>query len=542
MIGHEMNRPTVLVPRLIPHPYLHPVKRYLASLLLLPALIAPALAAPGDLDLTFGAGKGFATTSFNGTGLTVGGLVVQPDGKILVGAVELADSNLTLMRFSSNGTLDADFGAGGKVKSPLGTSSIPARIVMPGNGTFVVVGQILPDFSSSQSMFAARFSGNGTLDPTFDGDGLAFTSVGGSSNTGSDGLVQPDGKVVVVGSLYLSPSDSDFVAVRFSTNGTLDPDFGTNGRVQLNLGNGFPSGGSNDNCAAVGRQSDGRLVLGGSMHNNDFALARLTSNGTLDPTFGTAGVVRTDVTGRGDNGSAVAIQSDDKILLAGTCFGSQFGLVRYTAAGALDSTFGTDGVVLTESGKSLAYVTGVVVDSTGRILVSGYTNDGYQTAGNLVIFRYTAAGVLDSTFGTGGKVTTGPGTTTDDLQRLALQPDGRILAAGSAAGETGQVNFALTRYTVALDPPNQAPVVTLTGPKKLTVKTAAVTIKGTAKDDARVSRVLVKGTTGAARAAAGTTSWSCRLALKPGTNKFTITAVDAAGLVSRPVTLTIDRK
>ena len=209
----------------------------------------------------------------------------------------------------------------------------------------------------------------------------------------------------------------------------LDTSFGTGGMVTTDIGSS-----TTDYGYSVAIQSDGKIVVAGVSGDN-FALARYTAAGTLDATFGTGGKVTTDF-GGGDAIWSVAIQSDGKIIAAGYS-NNNFALARYTAAGALDLSFDTDGKVTTDFG-STDRAHSVAIQSDGKIIVAGYSNNNFALA------RYTTSGAIDLSFDTDGMVTTDFGGT-DQAHSVAIQSDGKVVAAGVSV-VAANYNFALIRY------------------------------------------------------------------------------------------------
>ena len=209
----------------------------------------------------------------------------------------------------------------------------------------------------------------GDLDPGFGIGGKVMTDFAGPTRNSGEGVaVQADGKLVVVGGIGVA---------RYNTDGSLDTTFGTGGRVTV----GIIGGGTGLYAVAV--QSDGKVVAAGGASNagtrQDFCLMRLNGDGSLDTTFGAGGEVTTDVgSGDDDFGHAVAIQPDGKIVAAGSSgllcrHGTDFALVRYNADGSLDTTFGTGGKVTTDFfgiGKS-DYACGVALQTDGKIVAAG---------------------------------------------------------------------------------------------------------------------------------------------------------------------------
>ncbi|MER7466539.1 calcium-binding protein [Streptomyces sp. NPDC097981] len=401
-----------------------------------------ALAAPGDLDPTFGTG-GKVTTDFGG-GLNefANAVVVQTDGKIIaVGGSDTGlGSDFALARYNTNGSLDTTFGTGGKVTTDFGGTDAAFGVVVQPNGKIVTAGY--SDAGGTASDFAlARYNTDGSLDTTFGTGGKVTTDFGTGRNDVANGVaLQTNGKIVAVGSSALGTAN-DFALARYNTNGSLDTAFGTGGKVITDFG------GDGDIASAVALQTNGQIVAAGLSNSSgtfDFALARYNTNGSLDPTFGTGGTVTTSFGGTNNWAFGVKVQSDGKIVAAGFSNSSgsfDFALARYNTNGSLDPTFGTGGTVTTDfGGFDIAF--GVAVQTNGQIVVAGYSDSGGTF--DFALARYNTNGSLDPTFGTGGKVTTDFGGF-DAAFAVALQADGKIVAAGSS-DSSGTSDFALARY------------------------------------------------------------------------------------------------
>lgn len=287
------------------------------------------------------------------------------------------------------------------------------------------------------------------LDPSFDTDGKVTTPVADGLNLVYDMALQSDGKIVAVG-YALTGINYDIAIARYNTDGSLDVSFNTTGTLVIELG-------SNDDVAyGVAIQSDGKIVIAGSKgngSNTDFLLMRLNSDGTNDNSFDTDGIVTTTFDVSFECAYDVAIQSDGKIVAAGNAFMDttyNFALARYNTNGSLDGTFGTGGKVTT----LLAYADearAMAIQSDGKIVLTGLTKQAdfsiaFGTA------RYNTDGSLDNTFNSTGKVITSVTTYNDTPQAIALQSDGKIVVAGKGT-PVGPEQFAVVRYTTtgALD-------------------------------------------------------------------------------------------
>jgi uncharacterized delta-60 repeat protein len=381
---------------------------FICALLLL--LFGPLVYAI-DLDASFDS-DGIVTTDFGGTD-QIWSVAIQSDGKIVVAGQ--SDSEFGLARYTTAGALDTTFGSGGIVTTIISGTDRVLSVVIQSDGKIIAAGY------SNNNFALARYTTAGALDTTFDSDGIVTTDFGSTDQIWSV-AIQSDGMIIAVGS-----SNDNFALARYTTTGALDTTFDTDGKVTTDFG-------STDRAHSVAIQSDGMIVAVGDSYSGtdyDFALARYTTAGALDTTFDTDGKVTTDF-GSTDQIWSVAIQTDGKIVAVGKS-DTDFALARYTTAGALDTTFDTDGKVTTDFG-STDWAHSVAIQSDGKIIAAGYSNNNFALA------RYTTAGALDTTFDTDGKVTTDFGST-DRAHSVAIQSDGKIVAAGFSNN-----NFALIRY------------------------------------------------------------------------------------------------
>ncbi len=412
----------------------------------------------GALDTTFGT-SGKAITNF-GTGYadTGGDVAVQNDGKILVVGSSIQkstnSSDFALARYNTNGALDTTFGTGGKVLTDFGGGAydFATSVIVLSSGKILVGGVTMSATTGLSDFALARYNTNGTLDTTF-GTGGKVTTNFGDADTLTGVFELSGGKLLVIGQTTQSTSGTgtgsttgDFALARYNTNGTLDTTFGTGGKVTTNFGT---SAADYPSCVAV--QSDGKILVGGDTtaadaSTADFALARYNTNGALDSTFGTGGKVITDVNnGSDDYINGLVVLTSGKILAVGSS-DSSVGLARYNTNGALDSTFGTGGKVLTTVPGFSGYVADVQVEADGKLLVLS-SDLGFSAGGNhFSLARLTPDGALDGTFGTGGAVLSDFGGSTTTAIALALAPSGSIVVAGSSGQPSTGTVFAVARF------------------------------------------------------------------------------------------------
>jgi uncharacterized delta-60 repeat protein len=404
---------------------------------------APLPLPSGSLDTSFGTG-GKVTTVLGTNYSSASAVAVQTDGKIVAAGASYDGTcwAFGLARYNVDGSLDTSFGTGGKVTTAFGTvSDTPLAVVIQTDGKIVAVGY---SNSSPGPVFAlARYNSDGSLDASFGTGGKVTTAIGTRGAVACAAAIQSDGKIVVAGYSDTGTADVSadvFALARYNADdGSLDMSFGTGGMVTTtSFGTRF------ENATSVVIQTDGKIVAAGRAYPV-LALARYNSNGSLDTSFGTGGKVTTAMGDR-FGASGLAIQSDGKIVAAGssgTGTGYVFALVRYNIDGSLDTGFGIGGKATTDFGTGLGFLRAVAIQSDGKIVAAGSSYDGTPFAFTLV--RYNSDGSLDTHFGTGGTVTTAVGTRVDEIYAVAIQPDGKIVAAGSSDTGTGYV-FALARY------------------------------------------------------------------------------------------------
>lgn len=422
-------------------PFLRVFGRPLAVLLIF--LWAKTLAAPGDPDVSFNGSGKVATPVGNGedTGLAV---AVQTDGKILLIGTSFNGSNLdlALVRYRPDGTLDPSFGTAGKVMTGIGNGDdYGVSVAVQTDGKIVAAGQV--NTGSRYDFAVVRYRADGSLDPSFGSGGKVTTSLGNTKDAALKLVLQADGKIIVAGQSY-NPKDC-FGMARYNTDGSLDLTFNGTGKVIT------PINGINDRAYGVALQNDGKIVVAGATQIGslyDFAVLRYNSDGSLDATFNGTGKVVSDLGGN-DIGHGVAVQSDGKIVVSGSGGSSghdQFATLRYNPDGTPDLTFNGTGRVFTEFGGNNDSAGGLVVQSDGKIIVTGNSYNG--SSYDLALVRYNADGTLDGSFGNGGKVT---GAIPNGSSNLALQSDGRIVLAASAFNGSNY-DFAVLRY-LASDAP-----------------------------------------------------------------------------------------
>ncbi|MBI3345430.1 MAG: hypothetical protein HY028_11360 [Gammaproteobacteria bacterium] len=398
-----------------------------------------AYAAPGDLDPSFGNG-GKVVTNFFGSSDEANAVALQPDGKIVV--VGENGTDFLVARYNADGSLDSSFGTGGRVTTDFGAEDVAQAVAIQPDGKIIVVGYTIN--GSSGDFALARYNPNGSLDSGFGGSGKLVTDFGGYDLAYAVAL-QPDGKLIA-GGLSTTPSNlGDFALVRYNPNGTLDLSFGVAGLQRTSFG-------AVEVIDALVLQPDGKILAAGatatvSLSDANFALVRYNSNGTLDSGFGLGGGVTTDFGGF-DEAVDIKLQADGKIVAAGYSGGAggtlgNFALARYTSSGGLDTSFGTGGKVTTDFG-SFDGAGSLIIQPDGKIIAAGAT--GTTTNADFALVRYNLDGSLDTSFGTGGKRTTDFGRI-DASRDAVLQPDGKMVLVGTSYNSSAtDGDFVLARY------------------------------------------------------------------------------------------------
>ena len=416
---------------------------------------APASARRGDLDPAF-ATAGMLRTDLGGTYDWAHATADQPDGAIVAAGESNASGthDFAVARYTAAGALDPSFGGDGLVATDFGGSDdwVYALALQP-DGRIVVAG--VSDHSGSKDFALARYDTDGSLDPTFGSGGRVLLPVRPLTTDIVRGVVlQPDGKVLAAGVTFddtvsLRPH-GDFMLVRYSRDGQLDPSFGVGGIVTTNF-----EGESYDEPQAIVLQPDGRIVLGGSSNTgggigrifgaDNLALARYLPNGLLDPAFGQTGKVVVDAGSLFESIRALALDPSGRIVAAGRTSGERRGdllLSRFNPDGTLDPTFGTThrGLTITDLGTGEEGLTGLALASDGTIVTGGIVAPNPH--GDLAIMRYDTGGQFDRSFGHDGFASVDFGQRDDRLRGLALQPDGNVVVVGSS-----ETDFVVARFT-----------------------------------------------------------------------------------------------
>lgn len=401
-------------------------------------LVVLRLSAAGVVDDQFGV-NGLAAVDFGADDDFLTGLAVQADGKVLLAGSSSANGptqDSVLARFDSRGNLDASFDVDGKQRLHLADRSLfGGGLAVQPDGKIVVATGATGTTSDSSGLIVSRYTGNGALDTSFGGTGWLRPALVASVRP-SNVAVRSDGRIVVTG----LTQNNDVAVVQLTNGGGPDSTWSGDGLASLTL-EGILTG---DVSGVL--QGDGKVTVATSASRwldpsgANFAVARFTPTGDVDSLFDTDGAAYTDFLAPADEIARAAIsQPDGKTLIAGSSNGRS-ALVRLNGNGSLDATFGRDGRAATGSGRE--YVD-VALDASGLVVALASPNTSTPNVQGLV--RYLSDGTLDTTFGSGGRVSTTFAATDVSPVALALAADGKILAAATVH-DNGRSQIALTRY------------------------------------------------------------------------------------------------
>lgn len=412
-------------------------------------LYGVAHAQPGTLDTSFGTG-GQTLISLGSPFDMLYDLAIQPDDKIVVAGIIGAQGggayqDAMIMRFTADGQVDSTFGTNGVVIwTGTGGLDVLRGVDIDADGKVVVAGETQLTGGEWQ-MVILRLLPDGTLDPSFSGDGVLTrgTSVYNSGSYGRDVRCLPDGSILVCGYEHYTLTQPNYDAVslwKSSATGGIDPNFG--GGSSATFTDLFQDDQSDMGNSMV-VLADNSIVVGGTSKNApDQQLGFSTFNSNGSHLGNNDEFVYAPTTGN-DVGNAIVRLPDGRYVLAGGA-GFQGVLMGVQPNGVPDPGFGTAGRVDVEFGSSLTRVYAALLDPWDKVLVSGSYFDG--TSGYFFLGRYTSTGALDGTFGAGGVATHQFNGFGGDGQAIGLQSDGRIVVGGHTSAGNGYDLFLL-RFT-----------------------------------------------------------------------------------------------
>lgn len=406
---------------------------------------SPAVKATGThLDLSFNT-TGKALLFFTGD-VAVRDAAIQSDGKTVF-SVSTPDG-LFFMRYNTNGTPDVGSGV---TKIP----GVSARaIAIQSDGKILIAGFDIDPALMATVIIIVRYNSDGSRDSTFGTGGIVTTPISNGIPVANDMALQSDGKIVIAGSYTAPGDDRDFLVMRYNTNGTLDTSFSGNGYVTRDVGD--------DNGNSVVILSDGKILVGGFAQagaaSQNFALVKFTSTGIPDITFGgNDGLILTDFGNDTDSIESIKVQPDGKIVAAGSATQSsrrRFAIARYQSNGSADLTFNGTGKVTTDVNFfGGGFVRQIALQSDGKVLAVGTNNATGAIEGDFTLARYNSNGTLDAAFGRGGLIRTDMNADDDDTANcVVIQPDGRLVVAGTIESETVSTYLGVARYLPNIDP------------------------------------------------------------------------------------------
>lgn len=366
----------------------------------------------GSMDSSFD-NDGIVTVDFNNHRDIVQSIALQNDGKIITGGI--SNSDFAITRHNTDGLLDTTFGIGGKVITDIGATEELRKIAIQNDGKILATGYSY-NASDYSRILLVRYNSDGSLDTTFDTDGIVTTFILNYTYAYSMCL-QNDGKIIIVGACKANQFDNrNFSVVRYNTDGSIDTPFGVGGIVNTTIITGL-------SCAArdVEVQTNGKIlvggdvIIGGQTNNIDFALARYNSNGSLDNTFDFDGKVTIGFGSASIVGgiASIALQNDGKILAVGSdVFGGSIGiaLARFNTNGSLDNTFDFDGKLSTTiAGSTYTGATDLIMQNDGKIVVTG------QSESSMLVVRYGENPTYINEFNLDEKFSIFPNPTTDNI-------------------------------------------------------------------------------------------------------------------------------
>ena len=380
--------------------------------------------------------------------MQINAMVLQADGKIVVGGYAITDGkHFMLARYNTYGRLDTSFGTNGFAVTKFGTdpdysdAEINALAIQP-DGKIIAVGSVL--LSEGWHVAVTRYTSDGQLDTGFGKSGTFTNLIGGSEGDYAYGIaLQSGGKIVLAGS-----TTNGALLIRLTDSGELDTAFEGGGIVTISI-----SGASSTYFNSLAIDNAGKIVAFGCTSEGDtpkFLLVRCNPDGALDTTFSTDGIVTTEFTDIAPDARALSLGADGKIILAGSgkkwvaddTGGTYCVLAHYLADdGTLDFSFKSTGKASERFSDKLneIKVFGVTVQPDDKVIMCGLLMNKY------FLVRFNADGTMDTSFGSNGFVNF-PESAKSALKAIVIQPDNKIIAAGYEYNSTSRTDdFVLFR-------------------------------------------------------------------------------------------------
>lgn len=429
------------------------LRHLLAGLIACLALVAPAAsAAPGDVDTSFG--NGGSVDLLTSEEISVKGIAVQPDLKVVVAGAEPPGS-VVLVRLLPNGQLDPGFGQGGKVTTPFpgGFGGARAVAIQP-DGKIVIAGAA--EGMADSDVLVARYDTDGSLDGGFGGgDGIQIVNVGPGEDEAEAVAIGPGGHILATGTSDVGPSKTGAAVVVLKSNGEPDPAFAGNGTLIVNA-----TAEESDKGAAIAELADGRILIGDNTGNgggDGFTLVQLLPSGLPDPGFGGGdGIVKTPIPGS-DEGRLTdfVLRPDGRIVASGYGYDevgsppaddSKFAAVGYLGNGELDPSFATGGVFTRQVAPGEELAQSIEQTPSGQLLLGG-EYDAAPSNQAVALLRLNPAGALDPGFGSGGIVLRGVTAPFGDVfEESAIDAEERLVVLSTAFLGNNVLTHRVTRY------------------------------------------------------------------------------------------------
>ena len=401
---------------------------------------------------------GMLDSTFNGTGRIQSSNIfqdiyndvrIQSDQKIVASGVSLNSSYtgcVVVDRWNTDGSADTSFGTNGRVQLFIGNDSYAYDSYIRNDGKIIVAG-IAYGHIGGFGVVLLQLNPNGSLDSTFGLNGVTIVDLTINDDFASAMAVQSDGKILISGTYTDTIYRNVPMVMRFTEQGQIDSTFGINGRAEIAVT------GTDNELTSISVMGDGRIVAAGHYETAftffDVLLIRLLPNGDLDSTFGTDGVVIQSLTAGVEESFGMQLAANGKIVITGETTLPDFSfdvlLMQFDSTGALDAGFGNNGAVTFNNGVNDIGLD-LEIQSDNKILVCGTSGGSWFDDRDFLLMRYNQDGTPDYTFGDSGVVYTQIDSSFDEANAMALQEDGKIVLAGKANDGVTNLDFAITRY------------------------------------------------------------------------------------------------
>jgi uncharacterized delta-60 repeat protein len=401
------------------------------------------------LDSSFGS-NGIVTFSVPGMVSTNGtGIELDANGKYVICGKAASQvpsvSDFVVLRVNEDGSLDSSFNGSGYTTANVYDRSFAHDLAIQHDAKILVTGQDFDPELVKENIGILRLNGDGSRDVSFGDSGRVAINYGWTEE-GHTIVQLADGKVLLTGHTdYDLPSQSietkklNIFLARLLADGNPDPSFGVNGFVTLDVNNG-----SSDFSKNMVLSEEGTIICAGATSKSKYQtalLVRFTADGIPDSSFGVNGIAQNIV---GNEGIywRIALQPDGRIVAVGqtifTGLDYDFMVQRFNADGAVDSGFATNGTFTMSLGKKAEKIEDVAIQSDGKIVCAGYSanSEANDATGDAVVFRLTAEGDLDESFGSGGVFTQNIVSGFDETKACMLDLEGNIVVAGYAHNQT----------------------------------------------------------------------------------------------------------